>query len=421
MGNRNGKNNRPSLPKVQRIEVSEKHIRVRVVLFALLLVVGIGALLYGLIHYLTTGNGWREITVQTKEENLAGEVFFYYDIGGKGAAAGTEYRQVRAVYTEASVASYRIFHATEEFAGVYNLAYLNRRVNEPVTLNASLYRALEQIAAAGDRTVFCAPYYDYYQNLFFCTDVIQIRDFDPLLNETVADRFAGIAAYVNDPNAVWIELLGENRACLHVSEEYLAFARENGISAFVNLGWLRNAFTLDYIADVLTQNGYTNGVLSSFDGFIRNLDARGTSFSVNLYNREQGAIYAGGVLVYDRPMSIVILRDYPLNDLDDMNYFTVSATEIRHPYINGEGYCQASIPQLAAISETAGCAEIALRLAPLYIAPEFNAAAFRALAGENIGGVYCAERVFYTTAQAVAITDLYSKDDVHYSAEFVGG
>ena len=420
MGNRNGKSNRPSLPKVQRVEMTETHIRARVIVFALLLVLGIGALIWGVVRFFSTESGWREIKAETKEENLAGEVFFYYDVGASGASAGTEYRQIRAAYTEASVFAYRLFHATEEFAGVYNLAYFNRHVNEPVTVDAALYRALEQIVASGDRTVFRAPYYDDYQNLFFCTDVSQIRDFDPLLNETVAARYAEFAIYVNDPNAVWIELLGENRACLHVSQDYLICARANGVSTFVNLFRLRNAFTLDYIADVLTEKGYTNGALSSFDGYIRNLDARGTSFSLNLYDREGTALYQGGILVYDRPMSIVTLRDYEMNELDNMNYFTVEGTDVRHPYINGNGYCQASIPQVVATSETAGCAEIALRISSIYIAPSFDPEAFLALRSDGIGGIYCVERVFYRTDPALTVTELYSADGVRYTTETVG-
>ncbi len=412
--NRNARAKTPSLPKVQKVELPERHLRLRAVLFAVLLVVGVGALVFGLVRYLSTGSGWREITAETKEENLAGEIFFYYDISGNGTAAGTEYRQVRAVYTQASVYAYRVFHATEEFAGVYNLAYLNRHVNETVTVDAALYRALEQIVAAGDRTVFRAPYYDNYKNLFFCTDNSQITDFDPLLNSEVAAYFAEIAAFVNDPNAVSLALYGDNRAGIRVSDKYLSFARANGIETFVDFFRLRNAFTVDYLAEKLTESGYVNGALSSYDGYVRNMDPRGSTFSLTMYHREGTVVDAGGTLVYDKPISVVTMRDYALDRLDSMDYYAVDENDVRHPYINSEGYCQAAIPELVGVSETKGCAEIALRMAPIYINDVFRIDNFRALTAEGIGGIVCLERTFYITDPTLTVTNLYSESGVSY-------
>lgn len=35
---------------------------------------------------------------------------------------------------------------------------------------------------------------------------------------------------------------------------------------------MKNAFITDYVADVMIDNGYTLGSLTSYDGFTRNLD-----------------------------------------------------------------------------------------------------------------------------------------------------
>lgn len=59
-------------------------------------------------------------------------------------------------------------------------------------------------------------------------------DFDPYQNEEIAAYFAEISAFAQDEHAVQIELLGENRIKLFVSEEYLAYASEEGISDFID-------------------------------------------------------------------------------------------------------------------------------------------------------------------------------------------
>lgn len=400
--NRENRDQPPRMLRVRHIELSEKHTRLRVVLFIVLLAVGIGALIYGTVHYLTTGSGWREITADTSVgESYSGEIFFYYDISGNGSAAGVEYRQVRALYSEASVYVYRLFHPTEEFAGVYNLAYLNRRINEPVTVDAALYRALEQIVAAGNRTVFYAPYYGYYQNLFFCNDPSETENYDPLQNEAIAAEFARYADHVDDPDSIRLELLGDNRVCLHVSEDYLALMRECGVEAPVDFFWLRNAFVLDYLAGVLTEHGFTNGALSSFDGYVRSLDTRGTEFSLPLYSREDAKTVAVGEVVYHAPMSFVTLRDYPLNGLDGMNYFVFDPTDVRHPYVNAQGYCRAALPQLVCASTSGGCAEIALHMADVYLADAFDLAALCALAEQGIGGIFIRDSAICYTDPAL--------------------
>ena len=59
---------------------------------------------------------------------------------------------------------------------------------------------------------------------------------------------------------------------MSVSDDYLAFAEKNFISDFIDFSWMKNAFITDYVADVMIDNGYTLGSLTSYDGFTRNLD-----------------------------------------------------------------------------------------------------------------------------------------------------
>lgn len=99
---------------------------------------------------------------------------------------------------------------------------------------------------------------------------------------------------------------------------------------------MKNAFITDYVADVMIDNGYTLGSLTSYDGFTRNLDqtsaitklnagpdTSGTAeenadYSFNLYDRQGNIIYPAGVMHYDGAESIVSLHNYPMSDKENI-------------------------------------------------------------------------------------------------------
>ena len=109
--------------------------------------------------------------------------------------------------------------------------------------------------------------------------------------------FDDISAFAQDKHAVQIELLGENRIKLFVSEEYLAYASEEGISDFIDFYWMANAFIVDYIADTMRANGFVRGSVSSYDGFVRNLDdLSGSEYAFNIFNRVGNTVHQAGVM-----------------------------------------------------------------------------------------------------------------------------
>lgn len=58
---------------------------------------------------------------------------------------------------------------------------------------------------------------------------------------------------------------------LEVSEEYQNWMAENGYETYLDFYWMKNAFIVDYLADLMIENGYIRGAISSYDGFNRNL------------------------------------------------------------------------------------------------------------------------------------------------------
>ncbi len=275
-----------------------------------------------------------------------------------------------------------------------SVRYLNDRPNQTVTVDGPLYRAFEKMLGTGRRELYLAPVYAIYESVFACTEDYQLAYIDPGQNEASAAFIRDALVYIKDPSAVNLELLGENQVRLSVSEDYLAFATENGIDSFIDFGWMKNAFITDYLADTLTEAGYTHGSISSFDGFVRNLDGRDQTYGFDFSDRvgeAVGQVQKLATLEYRGPASFVWLRDFMLGEQDRQHYYQTADGETRTSYIDlRDGSCRSAISSLLAYSYDGGvsCADILLSLLPVYIADEFDADAAETLADRTGGAIY---------------------------------
>ena len=406
------KRERPHPPPVKRIELNEEHIGRRLITAGVLLVLGLGLLAYAVLQLLTPETGWTEIEAGASVGTSCGEdfTFFYY------APTSAERRAVSTQYTQLCRSAYQMFHSGEEFEETGNVRTINLHPNQTVKVEPGLYRALEVMERSGSRLLYLGPVYDRYDDLFFCVDDSQIVDFDPRLNEDIAQEYREIAAFARDPEAVRIELLGDNQVRLYVSTEYLAYAGREEIDDFIGFSWTANAFIADYLAQELTALGYTRGTLTSYDGFIRNLDGSGTEYSVQLYDCQGQTVYPAAVMSIRGPAGMVCLRDYPINDRDLNRFYEMEDGEIRTPYLDPEdGLCKSSVPNLVCYAGDKGCGEILIRMAPVYIANSFEKEALKQLAAEGVQSMRCENGVIYPTEAGAVLTQLYEKDGVRYT------
>ncbi|MCD8022771.1 MAG: hypothetical protein LUF30_07320, partial [Lachnospiraceae bacterium] len=281
-----------------------------------------------------------------------------------------------------------------------------------------LYQALETMEESGYRLLYLGPIYETYISLFACTDDLETQSFDPAQNEDVAEYFEQVLVFAQDSEQIQIELLGENTIRLSVSEEYQSFAEEWGITSYIDFYWLTNAFIIDYMADILIENGYTQGAISSYDGFSRNLGSDDTFWSFNIYDRVGDTMYPAALLQYEGAISIVRLRNYGQSTLDTQHYYEFEDGEIRTAYIDEtDGHDKTSINDLVAYSadDETGCVDILLQMIPVYIADVFDADALEELAERGIYSIYCEDQVVYCNDPDVSLTNLYDEDGVTYT------
>lgn len=409
------KEGNPGVPRVEHVELSERKVRLRFVLVLVFLLIGGLAIAFGVKSLTTASSGWQEIETNSSEEtSVAGDFVLQYDLGASGVAASVEARQISAAYTEAAVSAYRAFTGLEGFDGVGNLYALSAADGESVALEPALYDALALLERAGRREHYLAPLYEVYANLFSSEVDEHAAEFDPAYSAEMREFFDAALVFVNDPESVQLELLGDNRARLRVSAAYRAFAEEWGIAAYVDLGWLQNAFAADYIAEALIAAGFTRGTLSSYDGFYRCLDGSGTAYSCTVLDREGGTVYPAASMEYTGPMALVRLRDYPAVDLDAAHYYEYADGTIRSCYVSAEdGLPKAALSDVLAWSAENSCGEIAVQLLPLWLAENWNSAAAAALPGTDL--IWCEGTVICCTDPDTALSSLYDADGVRYA------
>jgi len=346
---------------------------------------------------LQTPEGWKLVDPASNQLNCSEEFALNYELGAGEDSASVEEKTLTLLYGQIAEKAWQLFYneagATEGVTGLYAL---NQHPNEELTVDPQLYAVLQQLQAKDTRLLYFGPVYEAYDRVFQSVDEIVAQDNDPTRDPDTMAYVAALASYAMDPESILLELRGENRVYLKVSAEYLGYLQENAVSWMLDFGWLRNAFVIDYLAQQLTDGGFTNGYLASVDGFVRNLDTRNTNYRFDLY--DQGRSLA--LMSYQGGISIAFLRSYPMYDENEDRYYVFSDGRILVPFIDpNDGQSKTAADQLVSYSKNVGCAELAMSMLPIYAAADLDESLLAELADENIHSVWFAgDQLRYTEA-----------------------
>ncbi len=415
-----GESRIPDLKPVENIELSEKGIPKRAIIAVTLLFVGLAFLGYSVYNWLSRDNGWTRIEpTQIVAESASSDLTLLYELGVSNMAATAEYKAVSALYTQLCADAFRIFHADYGYENVHNPYYINRNIGREIEVDSALYRAFEQIEQLGSRFLFAAPFYTEYRNMFTDTEDHSASDLDPYRSESVAEYFSELSVFTSSEEHVKLELLGDNKVKLLVSDEFKSFADKNGIDTFIDFFWAKNAFIVDYIADSLVAEGYVFGSISSVDGFMRTFDTRDISFTHELIARVGKNAYKAGKLEYKGKNSIVFLRSFKLYETDMIYYRYEDGTE-RHAYVDeNDGLCKNALDTLTSYSRDKSCGEVLLSVMPVYIENAFDSEKLTSLVGEGVYSIYSEGTVLCYNEDAAVIKDLYDDGKTEFTASLV--
>lgn len=410
------KNYDPPVPPVKKIELDDKHRKPKLVLIVVLLALGVTLIVTSLIGLMKTEPGWTTIQASTSpQESCSGDFQFQYYLGAGDRPANLEQQELTQLYSQATKTAFQIFHEGQLFGGVNNVCYLNQHVNETVQVPQVLYDAFALLEEHDNRALFAAPLYREYIGLCLSDMDAVAQSYDPTKNAQQQEYFAEVLAFTNDRAAVSLQLLGDNQVKLCVSEEYLQYAQAHEITEFVNFYWMKNAFIADYLAETLITAGYTNGIISSFDGFSRNLDVSTQSYRMNLFDRVGDEVYITGALEYSGATAFVSLHSYPMSRLAVQQYYTWEDGSVTSCYIDPvDGMNKTAVNDLLGYSKTLGCAQVLVRLYPVYVADTLDTQALETAQAKGAHSVYCADGKIYCSDASAVLVDLYSDSAVQY-------
>ena len=350
---------------VKRIELDGSRPAVRLVLICLFLAIGFTAIGLGVNSFLRSENGWTEIEPASAELNCSGDFIFLYNLGGKGLSATAEKKQLTLIYSSACEEAVDIFYISadseENTEGAAGIKELNSNPNKTLQVHPALYTAFETVQKTGSRYPYYAPVFEQYNTLFNCANDEEAANFRPEQNPELAEYFKEVCAFASDEDSVNVVLLGDNILRLEVSAEYLAFAEENGIDVYVSFYALTNAFVADFLAERITEKDFTEGVISSYDGFTRCFCTSGEAMSLNVFSLENGDAVITDRLDYSSPMNLAYLKTFPAAASKEYYWYRTSDGEYITPFVDAEtGFYAPLLQQAIKKDPQKTCGELAL-------------------------------------------------------------
>ncbi len=365
--------------------------------------------------------GWTEIEANHSEEpTCAGDFVFYYNVGADGSSPAEQFKTLAAIYGDAAIRAEKLFSATVADDEIHGLEMLNANVNKPVVLEKEVYDALALLQKNKSRELFLAPVYEQYSTLFFCGNDDEAAILDPRINEEQREIISDIIAYTSDPQQIDIVLGEDCHATLLVSDQYLAYAKENGIETFIDLFWMKNAFAADYMAERLAAAGFTEGYISCGDGFTRNL---GGSVSLNssVFDRVEKTVYPAATLQFGAVKSVVVFHDFPAGRTNDALYYQYADGRMVTPYIAvSDGLCRAAVSNLTVSSDSMGCAATMLAAKQAYFSEKFQAKQLQKQLGDPYSFAFTKDSTVFFSSSGISVEKLLNDGNIAYTAKMIG-
>ncbi len=403
---------------VNQVEVSNKHVKLRTILFILFVVLATVFFAIALVLLLKVEPGWYSLKVDSSEYNNGDEFDFYYYFGDND---DKDYRQsVQKKYTEANVYAYNIFCDLYQIDDTKNLYYLNTHPNQEIQVPGLLYRSLKTFEDSGNRFLYYAPVRQVYNTLLTADNDDIASSCDITQNNELRAYVEKLISYIENEENVKLEFYPNNTIKLFVSDSYLNEFKDEGL-VYIDFSWTKNAFIIDYIADSMTSAGYVNGVISSKDGFTRNLSKRDETYTSILYDfvcEDSGANYAMGIgeIKYYQKLSFVSLRNYPISSGED-GYYVYEDGTIRTLFVDfSSGENISAVNGLTAYSELMNCVDMVINLIPIYLNDELDMSKLDLLSNNGLFILYCEDSTIKTNGNLVELIPL-DRGDLTYEVE----
>ncbi len=395
------------------VEVSGKHIKLRFVLFILAFVVGVVAFGIGFYHLTNRETGYYEVKATNDETapTYANGYSFYCYIDGSSNEIKTNLTKINSLYSESLGRISRLLDPLETYDGYVNLATLNGHIGEDVALPAELYEILSDAAARCEGTEISI--FDGALRALW-TEALYLEEpeaFDPIRDAFQRERMQAARDAARKPGAVRLVFVdaSTHTVRLEVSDAYRATMNKYEIEAPVlDLGLLREAYTLRYVYHKLADNGMTQGYFMTVDGLTVMLPDT-ESAQIVVYGYENDRLTPAAGFTIGGGNACCVLRSFSNGD---NGYYTIDGI-LRHPYPGPDEEPNRWILTAWSVSSAGDIVGTALSALSLYAAPYEKAEqTVSELASKQISAAYIA-----VDAPKTVVVDSLHKTDTVVSAE----
>lgn len=333
-----------------------KHIELYIIAFFIFLGVAVFSFVYGCSNLARKEPGVYEIVPNANEDapTYGANYSFYYYFDGSGTEINNKIKEVTDFYSEKLSLVYKQLDEENIYSSVSSIAAVNNNPNQPIQLGQKardvLFDAYSRSQSADNYSLFAEPIYNFwYQSFSFADETIKISR-DPVNNAQSKEYLDKLTSYINDKNHIDLEFLEDNKVILHVSDEYLSFAEDNGDSfLYVGLNVLKNAYILDDVTSYFESLGLNNGFVLAKNGTVVKMSGFKTKEYYPIYSFTDKVV-AIGQLDMDGPNNINNMRRFSTDaslynsgyhfSKDGVTYFRSSVIDI-HSGIPSD-YCYAS-------------------------------------------------------------------------------
>lgn len=323
----------------EEINVSAKHLPLRIAAFAIAVVIAAGSIGYGVSQLGRKDPGWYTVNAAASDEALSYStgIRFEYYMDGSSDTIKAALRLLEEQYSDALLNAYMETDPVNTYPGIGNIASLNG--GEKIKASPALYEILKDAYTKTlEKTgynMFAGAFYGEWNEILFSNDP---TSFDPEVNTDEKERLNAIENTVNELSNFTLSFDdAELTVELKVSDDYLKEMERLEISAGpIDLNLLRDAYMLRSVRNYLESEDWHRGYFatesglgvyfSEFDGGTLEIFGRDA-----LHNGEAETI---GTLEVIAGESLSTFRAYALADIE--GYYSVNGI-LRSPYFTASG------------------------------------------------------------------------------------
>ena len=258
------------------IPIHGRHMVLRIAAFVVLLGGGIVLIVLSAFGYFRHVEGMEIVSVNEDSKYRAGTgITFKYYVNGNGRDTDVKINQIANVYSRVMKDAYRLTEDTLTFDDMTSIGYLNAHMGEEIGVDPRLYATLQEVQgkkAEYGFSPFQGPLRNLWGNILRYRDASLKKAYDPEYNAAHAEYIASYLALLQDESNFTLTFLENNKVKFNVSAAVAKWIDDYDYAGpILTLGHLRNAYRVEMTRKAVLEAGYTEGVITSDDGFVLSL------------------------------------------------------------------------------------------------------------------------------------------------------